>query len=124
MIISKICGAKKRCFDNSTEICDENLRPELKLGASLIKPFSHLKSNGIIERMIQTVKMGLKVFFSTTATKYGNESRLFLCYKTVSHASRLENYYGTTNEISYPIRQMKKIWNKKERESSLEKGNS
>ena len=51
-------------MDNATEFCNESLVSWLKkIGCILYKtPPHHPQSNGIVERMVQTVKMGLKAF--------------------------------------------------------------
>ena len=50
--------------DNTPEFCDESLVSWLrKIGCVPYQTTSyHSQSNGIVERMIQTVKMGLKAF--------------------------------------------------------------
>ena len=53
-------------MDNALEFCDENLVLWLrKIGCMPYKtPPYHPQSNGIAERMVQTVKIGLKAFSS------------------------------------------------------------
>ena len=88
--------------DNAPEFCDESLVLRLrKIGSIPYKtPPYHPQSNGIAERMVQTLKMGLKVLLS---------------YRTVPHVDRKQSpsaLMGRQNRT--PINATKeKVWYKR-----------
>ena len=75
---------------NAPKICDESLVSRLrKIGCMPCKiPSYHPQSNGIAERMIQTIKMGLKAFSLSNRNIEACIPNLLLSYRTVPHADR------------------------------------
>jgi len=76
--------------DNAAEFADQELCGWLRrVGCTPIKiPPYHPQSNGAAERMVQTIKRGLKAFDKETASFGSYMSRLLLSYRSVPHAGR------------------------------------
>ena len=76
--------------DNAPEFCDESLMSWLrKIGWRPYKtPPYQPQSNGIAERMLQTVKIVLKAFSPFNQNIEAYISNLLLSYRTVPHADR------------------------------------
>ena len=76
--------------DNTPEFCDESLVLWLrKIGRMPYKtPPYHSQLNGIAERMVQTVKMGLKAFSPFNQNIEAYIPNLLLSYRMVTHADR------------------------------------
>ena len=63
-----------------------------KIGCKPYKtPPYHSQSNGLVERMAQTVKMGLKACFQQKEKIEVFLTRLLLSYRTIPHTGRLES---------------------------------
>ena len=79
--------------DNAPEFCDDTLCLWLKqVGCVPYKtPPYHPQSNGIAERMVQTVKMGLKAFSSFQENIEAYLPRLLLSYRSIPHAGRKQS---------------------------------
>ena len=76
--------------DNAAEFADQDLCGWLlRIGCRPVKtPPYHPQSNGLAERMVQTVKRGLKAFTGNGSTFVSYLSRLLLSYRSVPHAGR------------------------------------
>ena len=89
VIFSRNSILKTLASNNAPEFCEEDLRLWLeKIGC---KPPYHSQSNGLAERMVQTVKMGLK---SCSQQKEKIEvflPKLLLSYCIIPHTRRLES---------------------------------
>ena len=94
VIFSRISIPKTLVFDNALEFYDEALN--LCLENIGCKPYKTLRSNGLPERMVQTVKTGLKTC-SLQKEKKKNRSfqlRLIWSYRTLPYTGRLESSSG------------------------------
>ena len=93
VIFSRNGIPKTLVSDNAPKFCDEDLSLWLeKIGCKLYKkPPYHPQSNGLLERMVQTVKTGLIVCSQQKRKKIDFLPRLLLSYRTIPHAGRLEN---------------------------------
>ena len=81
-------------------------------------PSYHPQSNDIAERMVQTVKMGLKVFSPFNQNIEGHISSLLLSYQTVPHADRKQSSSVLMGrQIRAPITMLfatkEKVWYKR-----------
>ena len=76
--------------DNAAEFTDGNLCAWLqKIGCSVIKtPPYHPASNGIAERMVQTIKRGIKAFLPNSGTFDAFLAKLLLSYRSIPHGER------------------------------------
>ena len=76
--------------DNAAEFTDQKLDEWLtRIGCRSIKiPPYHPQSNGIAERMVQTVKRGLKAYKRDGTTFESYLARLLLSYRSIPHAGR------------------------------------
>ena len=76
--------------DNAAEFCDTNLHKWLdKVGCKMLKtPPYHPQSNGAAERMVQTIKNGLKAYRPERGTFSAFLSRFLLSYRTIPHGNR------------------------------------
>ena len=76
--------------DNAAEFSDSSLIQWLeKIGCRPLKtPPYNPTSNGLAERMVQTVKLGLKAFNAESVDFDSYLARLLLSYRTVPHAGR------------------------------------
>ena len=79
--------------DNAAEFGDSDLCGWLeRIGCRQVKsPPYHPQSNGATERMVQTVKRGLKAFNKERSSFEAYVARLLLSYRTVPHAGRLQS---------------------------------
>jgi len=76
--------------DNAAEFCDSDFCKWLRnIGCKPLKtPPNHPQSNGIAEKMVGTVKMGLKAYNSNRCSLDGYLHRMLLSYRTIPHAGR------------------------------------
>ena len=76
--------------DNAAEFADKGLCAWLqRIGCRPIKtPPHHPQSNGLAERMVQTIKHGLKAFNKNTSNFGSYLARLLLSYRSIPHAGR------------------------------------
>nr|XP_047129472.1 uncharacterized protein K02A2.6-like [Hydra vulgaris] len=76
--------------ENAAEFHDTTLHQWLKkIGCVPYKtPPYYLQSNGAAERMVETVKMGLRAYSPDKGLLCGYLSRMLLSYRTISHAGR------------------------------------
>ena len=76
--------------DNAPEFCNESLVSWLRnIGCMPYKtPSYHPQSNNKVEKMVQTVKMGLKAFSPFNQNIEAYIPNLLLIYRTVPHADR------------------------------------
>ena len=115
-------------MDNAPEFCDESLVLWLrKIGCMPYKtPPYHPWSNSIVERMVQTVKMGLKVFSLFNQNIEAYIPNLLLCYQTVSHPDRKQSPSALMGRhIRAPITMSfateEKVWYKRNKEAEPER---
>ena len=82
---------KTLIFDNAPEFYDKDLHLWLKkIGCKPYKTLPyHPQSNGLVERMMQTVKTGLKACSQQKEKIEVFLPRLLLGYRTIPHAGRL-----------------------------------
>ena len=128
VIFSRNGILKTLVFDNAPEFCDEDPNLELeKIGCKLYQTLPyHSQSNGLVERMVQTIKMRLKASSQQKDKIEVFLPRLLLSYFTIPHAGRLESPSALMGRqirapltILYSINQ--KVWYKKNKESNPEK---
>jgi len=76
--------------DNAKEFHDETLCNWLKrIGCKTLKtPPYHPQSNGLAERMVATVKLGLKAYSPNLGTIDAYLSRMLLSYRSIPHGGR------------------------------------
>lgn len=76
--------------DNAAEFADQELCAWLeRIGCQPVKaPLYHPQSNGAAERMVQTIKRGLKAFCKQRSSFDAYLARLLLSYRSVPHAGR------------------------------------
>ena len=117
--------------DNAPEFCDERLMSWLrKIGCMPYKtPRYHPQSNGIAERTVQTVKMGLKAFSPFNQNIVAYIPNLLLSYRKFPHADRKQSPSALMGrQIRAPITMSfateKKVWYKKIRRQSQRERNS
>ena len=93
VIFSRNGISKPLVSDNASEFCDEDLNLWLeKIGCKPYKTLPyHPQSNGLAERMVQTVKMGLKACFQQKEKIEVFLPKLLLSYRTIPHAGKLES---------------------------------
>ena len=80
--------------DNAAEFCDSNLVQWLeRIGCRTLKtPPMHPQSNGIAERMVQTIKKTSKAWNAAGGESYDSFlSRLLLNYRCLPHAGRIQS---------------------------------
>jgi len=79
--------------DNAAEFTDSDLCAWLeRIGCRPLKtPPYHPQSNGAAERMVQTIKRGLKAFNKERSTFEAYMARLLLAYRSVPHAGRAQS---------------------------------
>jgi hypothetical protein len=79
--------------DNAAEFGDEKLKAWLdKVGCKQIKtPPYHPASNGIAERMVQTIKRGVKAYTSHCGSFDSYLAKLLLSYRAIPHADRSQS---------------------------------
>ena len=120
VIFSKNCIPKTLVSDNASEFCDEDLNLWLeKKGCQANKTPPYLpQSNGLAERMMQTVKMGLKACSQQKEKLEVCLPRLLLSYRTIPYAGKLESSSALMRRqikapltISYSTNE--KMWYKK-----------
>ena len=128
VIFSRNTIPKTLVSENAPEFCDEDLNSWLeKIGCKLYKTLLyHPQSNGLVERIVQTVKMGLK---SCSQQKEKIEvflPRLLLSYCTRPYAGRLESLSALMARQIRALLMMlystnEKVWYKKNKESNPER---
>ena len=113
--------------DNAPEFCDEDLNLWLrKIGCRPYKtPPYHPQSNGIAERMVRTVKNGLKACSQHREKIDIFLPRLLLSYRTIPHAGRLESPSALMGrQIRAPLTMSfatnEKMWYKRNKDSRPE----
>ena len=79
------------------------------------------QSNGIVERMVQTIKMGLKAFSPFNQNIKAYFPNLLLSYETVPHADRKQSLWVLTGrQIKAPVTMSfateEKVWYKRNKE--------
>ena len=79
--------------DNAAEFSDRDLGQWLlRIGCHPMKtPPYHPQSNGLAERMVQTVKRGLRAFNKSAGSFASYLARLLLSYRTIPHAGRSDS---------------------------------
>ena len=90
-------------------------------------PLYHHQSNGIAERMIQTVKIGLKAFSPFNQNIEAYIPNLLINYRTVPHADRNQGPSALMDrQIRAPITMSfateKKVWYKRNKYAESESG--
>ena len=126
IIFSRNSIPKTLVSTNAPEYCDEDLNLWLeKIGCKLYKTLPyHPQPNGLAERIVQTVKMGLKAC-SQPKEKIVFLPRLLLSYYTIPHAGRLESPSVLMGRQIRALLTMmystnEKVWYKKNKESNPE----
>ena len=127
VIFSRNGMPKTLVSNNAPEFCDEDFNLWLKKrGWKPYKtPAYHPQSNGLVERMVQTVKMGQKACFQQKEKIEVFLTRLLLSYHTIPHAGRLESPSALMGrQIRAPLTMSyspnEKVWYKKNKESNPE----
>ena len=122
VIFSRNSIPKTLVSDKAPEFCDEDLNLWLvKIGCKPYKtPTYHAQLNGLVERMVQTVKMGLKACSQQKEKVF--LPRLLLSCRTIPHSGRLESPSTLMGrQIKAPLTMLystnKKMWYKKNKES-------
>ena len=90
VIFSRNGVPKTLVSDNAPEFCEKDLCSWLtKIGCKPYKtPPYHPQSNGIAERMVRTVKLGLKAFDPSRETLEEFLPKLLMSYRSIPHANR------------------------------------
>ena len=126
VIFSRNGIPKTLISDNAPEFYNEDLSLWLeKIGCKSYKtsPF-HYQSNGLVERMVQTVKMRLKACSQLNIEVF--LPRLLLSYRKISHPGRLESSSVLMGrQIRAPLTMSystnERVWYKKKKESNPER---
>jgi len=76
--------------DNAREFCDESMCKWLrKIGCNPMKtPPFHPQSNGVAERMVATIKLGLKAYSPQFGSVDAYLQRMLLSYRSIPHGDR------------------------------------
>ena len=124
VIFSRNGIPKTLVSDNAPEFCDEDLN--LWLEKIECRLSYHPQSNGLVERMVQTVKKETKSTFSGKRKKEVFLPRMLLSNRTIPHAGRLENPSALIGKQIRAPQTMshstnEKIWYKKNKESNPER---
>ena len=128
VIFSRNGVPKTLVSDNAPEFCDDNLCSWLrKIGCKPYKtPPYHPQSNGIAERMVRTVKLGLKAFDPSRETIEVFLPKLLMSYRSIPHADRARSPSAMMGrQIRSPITMSfstnQKMWYKKNKDANTEK---
>ena len=110
-------------IDNAPEFCDESLRSWLKrIECRPYKvPEYHPEFNGLAERMVQIVKMGLKAFVHARDDVDNYLSRLLMSNRSIPHAGRVQSPSAMMgrqirSRITMSGSSNEKIWYKKHKD--------
>ena len=128
IIFSRNSISKTLVSNNAPEFCDEDLNLWWeKIGCKPYKTLPyHPQSNGLTERIVQIIRMGLKACSQQKEKIEVFLPRLRLSHCTISHAGRLESLSALMGRqiwallmISYSTND--KVWYKKNKESNPQK---